>query len=344
MAEGQFPKADGDVSYASEVNKIFFFEYGKEFCGDGSDGALSVTSGTTTLTGNSYQYSSISVSNGATLTFSGKGKVIVKCQGDCAISGNLNLPTRTGDAPTTFDGFVGGSASESTGGTAGASFPVIIARLPFLGFCLTEGGSGSAGATATGNAAGGGGAGGGSYGAGGAGGNGGGGRVTGNGAGGAAGAGKGTVVFYIQGNITIAATAVISGAGTTGGNGSAGSVNGGGGGGGGAGGFLYMSAGGNATLASGAAISVNGGNGGTGANGTLDGGGGNGGSGGGGGGGGGGGLAYIICSGTLSNSATITATKGNGGAAGTGTFSNGAAGSNGVDGLVSVLARPFTIS
>ena len=63
--------------------------------GDGSDGALNVTSGTTTLTVDKiYNYSSINISSGATLTTGGAliGKVLrIKCLGNCTIEGTIDL-------------------------------------------------------------------------------------------------------------------------------------------------------------------------------------------------------------------------------------------------------------
>ena len=104
----------GDSGKATKLNASgkldnTFLEVG--FGGSGLDGALNVTSGTTTIdAGNARvvvkNYTSINISNGATLTLSNPATdgtvLILKCQGNCTIDGAIDL--------------VGMGASESTSG------------------------------------------------------------------------------------------------------------------------------------------------------------------------------------------------------------------------------------
>ena len=65
--------------------------------GDGTDGALVVTSGTTSLTaGNVYNYSSISISVGASLNTSGNGDMLLKCSGTATINGTIDMDGKVG--------------------------------------------------------------------------------------------------------------------------------------------------------------------------------------------------------------------------------------------------------
>ena len=61
--------------------------------GDGSDGALTITSGTTNLNLNQvYNYSSISISVGATLSTAGTNGIMnLKCNGLTTLSGTIDL-------------------------------------------------------------------------------------------------------------------------------------------------------------------------------------------------------------------------------------------------------------
>jgi len=326
-AEGNFPKIDGDVYYASEMNKNLH-----NFWGDGSDGALNVASGTTTIATNIKQYSSISVSNGATLTFSGHGKYYVFCTGNVTIDGTLAIPVRATTLPTALDATAGGAAiSYDVPGTAGVGSGTIRVYewiVPSTPSTSNSGGVGCAGTGGSGKAGSGGGGGGGA-GSGGAGGVGGSGSGGGTGVAGTAGDGKATVIFIVKGSFSMASTGSISGAGAAGGAGGDAQVPGGGGGGGGGGQVIGIILG-DLILTSGASISLGGGNGGKGGDSSYTY------PNGGGGGGGGGGLLSLACCGALSNSATITVTAGSGGAVGTG-GSGGAAGSNGVAGISWVI-------
>ena len=130
-----YDDVSGDLVINGQVNGLFGFG------GDGSDGALSVTSGTTTLNlGQLYNYSSISVSAGATLTFTGSGSgAILNCSGNVTIAGTIelrnledtktavattrdNLETGTGQATIPAgEGGTGGTASGGNGGDGGTS-------------------------------------------------------------------------------------------------------------------------------------------------------------------------------------------------------------------------------
>lgn len=80
--------------------------------GDGSDGALSISSGTTTLTADK-QYTSISVSGTAILETAGYR---IYCQGTVTVDATSGACIRN-------NGGAGGNASAGTGGAAGASAP-----------------------------------------------------------------------------------------------------------------------------------------------------------------------------------------------------------------------------
>jgi len=328
-AEGEFPKASGDVQYASEANRVYFYGYGQGNFGDASDGALAVTSGTTTINTPVKHYSSISVSNGATLTFSTYGKFIIYCQGDMTINGTITLSAQVGSIPTTLDASAATAGSVTTKGNGGASKTknVMVYLPPMQNKFPAEGSAAAAGAAGIDSLT-----------------------------PGAAGAGKGIIVyFFVGGTVTYGAAAVVNGngaAGTAGANANGSTTYAGaGGGGGGCGGAIVSFVKGNITVTAGASINLSGGaggNGGTGAYypGSKDSGGGggggasyagNGGDGGngasgatvsgGGGGGGAGGLWIALCGGTYTNSGTISVAAG---AAGAGSGTAGAAGNAGV--------------
>jgi len=329
--EGEFPKANGDVQYASEVNAVAMSLFGKTIFGDGSDGALSVGSGTTTISTPIKQYSSISVEDGATLTFSGLNKCRIMCQGDCTINGALTLITGgTSTPPTAFDNITPAAPTNITGGSGGTSVTAhIIYYNPSL---FKQGSSSLISAAGSGSASG--------------------------AAGGAGGASGMWLELLVGGTLTIGATAAISG---SGGAGSAGVNNANGGGGGGAGGAassLFIVARKTVDLASGASITLNGGNGGNGGvatNYSSDGGGGggatagysssgasggNGGTGaakgnGGGGAGGTGGTLLILGLGSLSNNATISVAGGAGGNKGGSSAQDGNVGTTGTSRVIS---------
>ena len=111
-----------------------------DFGGDGSDGALNVASGTTTINlGQVYNYSSINVSAGATLAFTGTDDgAYLNCSGNCTIAGTIELrnhivtsivkkQTTRGDTlvsgtpstPLTITGAGGGGGSSVVGGDGG---------------------------------------------------------------------------------------------------------------------------------------------------------------------------------------------------------------------------------
>lgn len=105
--------------------------------GDGSDGALNVAAGTTTLNlGQAYNFTTITVANGATLAFTGAGLAILRHTGAASIAGTIELrnmvPTeyaqplnngivlRTGSGYTVITSNTGGAAGAGGGGTAKA--------------------------------------------------------------------------------------------------------------------------------------------------------------------------------------------------------------------------------
>ena len=336
-----FPKVSGDVAYPSEYNLNFFRGWGVQMVGDGSDGELHVTSGTTTLTDTVKQYTSITVDAGCTLAVGTVGKCMLFCQGDCTINGAVTLPPRAGTIPTTYDGaasaaaaspaavkatklmvYLGlqsgrifpaepavgadGSAGNDGGGIAGVGATTSKGMLYFvIGGALSMGASSSITGTGTAGAAGGGGS------------------ASKGGGGGGSGSGAGSCVMYVRKTATLASGATISmigGAGGAGGSASAGSGGGYYGGTGGSGGCSYVSLGG-AGGAGGSDVNY---------------------CNGGGGGGGAGGLFVLICGGTLTNAATISVAGGAGGAAGSYGGSGGSAGSDGVVGLSIVASMSYT--
>jgi hypothetical protein len=258
MTEGIFPKADGEILYASEINQLR-----SNVFGDGSDGALSVASGTTTLTGGSiYNYTSINVANGAVLTVTAgaTGPLIMKCIGNCTIDGTINLKglsSYTGGAAvvannTNAAGLAGngwstyvlsgaaacGIADGGSGGASGINDGVgvykgfkavaFIRQSPSSIWNGSGGGSGGCQALSV--------------------------SAT-SGTGGTGGVG---LILLVSGNLTITGTIDVSGG--NGGNASASGGSGGGGGGGGAGSALIVYGG---TLANSGTITVTGGTGGT---------------------------------------------------------------------------------
>lgn len=317
------------------------------FGGNGSDGVLNVASGTTTLdlsVKTVYNYTSITIAVGATLTFSGGtagDKVpVLKCQGNFSNAGTI----------TTVGLGIAGGAGGAAGATADFTFAGTgtvgnDSNLFFIDLTKSQGGRagiGARSANGTGPVAGSASSGGAlslkraTYfspavfnGAGGAGG-GGGGKWTGTGAagaGGAGGAGSLALVIEALGSFTNTGTINTSGgAGAVGANGSgngsqsAGSGGGGGGGGGGAGSLIIKYKG---TLTASGSFLVAGGGAGTGGStvsrsvsgGSFA-------STGGGGGGGGGATAFqdggVGNAGTDTSGSTVTQTGGSGGAGGAG--------------------------
>ncbi len=233
-----------------------------KFGGDGSDGALAITSGTTTIALGGAQvvvknYSSISITGTGKLAFSGahaSGTVVILLS-----KGNVTLTSST--VPLIEVSNIGASA-----GTAGTSFGLVVGG-------AGNGGAGGSGA-GSGGAGGPGGSGGGTYtqstihlyakaifegcGAGGGAGGAGGQNIGGNGSGGAGGAGGGALYIECGGALNFTGTIYANGSnGTAGTNGTAYAGGGGGGGAGGNGGgviILY-----NTLTANSGTISVTGG-------------------------------------------------------------------------------------
>lgn len=131
-----YDSTSGDLVINGNLNGLFGWG------GDGSDGALTITSGTTTLNLDQvYNYSSISLSAGATLAFTGAGSgAFLNCSGNCTLAGTIELrnmvdtassgATRrdnleTGTGQGTLDENDGGasavSASHGNGGAGGDS-------------------------------------------------------------------------------------------------------------------------------------------------------------------------------------------------------------------------------
>lgn len=119
--------------------------FGYAFGGNGSDGALNVISGTTTLdlTSSSYKifnYTSINISSGATVTFSnpasGGTVIILKSQGGITIAGTLDAK-----------GFGASGGSTASAGTS------ISSTLAFFSSGSTNGGAGSTGGAGAGGGA-----------------------------------------------------------------------------------------------------------------------------------------------------------------------------------------------
>jgi len=309
-----FPYSSGDKWLSADINNLYYravdeFKIG----GDGSDGALNVSAGTTNVSG-VKNYTTITVANGATLNI--QGPTILRATGAVSISGAITSDNNTGGYCAAAQGQPGsqiGSNSQGVnGGWAGFEWMQYqYSRIPFGG---GRGGPGGAGASMDGSD-----------------------ELGGCGGGGGAGALKGGdsaqadegnssvsgtyggdggdpdygLIIEAVGDITFASTADIDLKGGAGGNGNA---NGGGGGGAGGSSFQCLTLG-DLTFTASANINVSGGAGGNG-QGSL----------GSGGGGGGGGLIKFWYLGSLTDSGTTVVT---GGAAGGG-FGSASAGENGI--------------
>ena len=247
--------------------------------GDGSDGALEISSGTTTIDLNNQEfvvknYTRISITGTGKLAFSNphnKGTVIVlKSQGDVIITSNApaidasgmgSAPGYKGNALMAFTNY-GGNAGASVGiGGVGLGFPInnLIGKI----IKYANGAAGGSGGRGASNEPGKGGGGGGNMFSGGNGGNKGlstGGNDSSNGGGGR---GGGTLIIECGGSLNF--TGTISVAGQNGQNGASDKYNGGGGGGGGAGGTCVIIY--NFLTANTGTVNVSGGNGGNGGNG-----------------------------------------------------------------------------
>lgn len=123
---------------------------GALFGGTGTDGALSISSGTTTLSGAingviEKDYTSISITGTANLAFSGAQMVILRSQGACTdtsskvnsidgggylgAGGSAGSGVLVADTPSSASGGLGGSGGGSTNGTGGKG--TVSANSPF---------------------------------------------------------------------------------------------------------------------------------------------------------------------------------------------------------------------
>ena len=245
-----------DAWYRSSVGDVWAQTgYSAPPVGDGSDGAFSPTSNTT-LNADSYDFTTVTIPSGVTVTVTGSAALDIRARGAVNIAGALVLDGGTGgDVSSTTGasggaGGPGGSAGGSTAYSSGASNP----------------GSGSGGGAAGGSSSYGGGGGGAGHAAAGASGF----HLNPGACGGVGSHGSGGGAY-----VTIEANALVGGSGG-GGGGYGGAANAGGGGGGGGGGALKIAA---PIISISGAISANAGRGGNNLAG-RDGGGGGGGSGG----------------------------------------------------------------
>ena len=98
-------------------------------CGDGSDGALTV-SGNTTLAGGTYQYSTVTVEAGATLTVTGNTPLVINATGVVAIGGAIVAVGANGtDGQFGTQGGTGGAGA--TGGGQGGNGGFALMGDPF---------------------------------------------------------------------------------------------------------------------------------------------------------------------------------------------------------------------
>jgi len=300
-----FPKSSGDALTHTEVNDLYYRILPKsEIGGDGSDGALSVSAGTTNVSG-VKNYTTISVSNGATLNI--QGPTILMATSTVNIAGAITSDDNTAGYCAGPGGHSAAPGNCGYGGWGGFEWlQYQYRRIPYGG---GRGGYGGAAALATGANRIGGGGGGGGAGAytGGIGGVGteNAGSATGS-TGGTGGAPDHGLIIESVGDFTFASTADIDLKGAAGG---AATGNGGGGGGGGGSSFQALTLG-DLTFTASANINVTGGAGGAGA----------GGDGAGGGGGSGGSIKFWYL-GSLTDAGTTVVT---GGAAGAGAGTAGA--------------------
>jgi len=333
--------------------------------GDGSDGIVTITSGTTTLTRDMY-YDSLTVNNGATVTPS-SFRIFVK--NTLTVSGAISGNGMSGSAGTDVASCVYGGgcpASASVAGVGGTSTG------GYLGFAPNGGKGGNGGSVTCHSADGTNGSSGSiptlysfTLNSGGTGGNGGAGAQVGgcaySPATGGASSSPTTVLFKVNNFLSalhpFSSSSPIVSAGASGGGagGSGSSCNGcsgpavtvgGAGGGAGANGSPVQIFARTVTITSTGIVSSNGGNGGKGGNGgSVSGGTNNLGAGGGGGGAGGsGGWVQIVTSsytntGTLSANAGVGGTYGTGGTGSTGSGANGTAGANGSAGVTAVIIQ-----
>lgn len=307
------------MAYRLDIKKS-----GHNFFGDGSDGAVTISSNTdlTSVTDGEYvikQYSSLTVDVGATLSVLNRCKgLIIYVQGACVLNGLISMSGKGPNLVSATDGLIYRYYPDSAG----------VRGLITEFLSAATGGSGGAGVSSnsngnTGNTATNGTGGGGSGARGGGGTSGSGGVGTcyagGSGGGGAAGASGTSAVGSGPGG-NAGGTAGGGGHGGTGNPGGAGSGSSGLTGTDGNGGLLLLIVGGNLTIGASGGLSANGVNA-------------SGGSGASGGGGSGGGRIGCFYAGTLSNSGALTAT---GGAGGIASRTGGAGGNGSVTGPIKI--------
>lgn len=146
LSQGQIDALAGGGAFGtpSSTNKFLTEQFGTpgSFGGDGSDGALNVTSGTTTIDLGGLEtpvknYSSINVSAGATLAFSNphaKGsRIVLKSQGAVTIAGTVDTrgmgaaggaqvsAQANGNDGTVQGGILGGEVTSGYGGESDAT-------------------------------------------------------------------------------------------------------------------------------------------------------------------------------------------------------------------------------
>lgn len=137
LADGTIENVD--ISPTADVDKSKL--NGATFGGTGADGALNVTSGTTTidlLTAKTVilNYTSVNISAGATLAFSNPNAagtvIIIKSQGNVTVAGTINASSL---------GSAGGAANNGAGGT-GTPGTAVDPTVLILGGTMTGGAGG----------------------------------------------------------------------------------------------------------------------------------------------------------------------------------------------------------
>lgn len=271
IADNAVTNAKLSSSLQSLFSKLSFFPTDT---GSGADGALSVTSGTTNISG-MKQYTTGSISAGATLNIT--DNTIIFCQSDFTIAGDLTSSNNTGQGTLAEKG--GDGVADTSVGVGGLGYGQAF-RFGMMTLVVLSGAKGGDGASRRG------GGGGGSYSQGGNGnsGTGGSGSTTATG-----GAGKYGLILIIGGNLTVTGTINLNGNAGGSGTGQAG-----GGGGGGAGSCVAYVAG---NFSNTGGMTCNGGSAGSSAISAT-------------GGTGCGALLKVWYGGTLTNSGTYTATNG----------------------------------
>jgi hypothetical protein len=341
----------GDNILASEINTNFE-KVNSKFGGDGSDGALNIASGTTTIDAGGENvfiknYTSINIASGATLTISNPASegtiLILRSQEDATIEGKIELKGKGASAGTSgyaimddtnHRGAGGENGNSGSGGGAGGAGGAIYSNkffyttaddnLLFRNLSILTCGSG--------------------------GGNGGDGYKDGGGtggAGGSGGAGGGGLLIECGGSLDLSGEIDISGNNGANGDDAPAGVRQGGGGGGGGGASGMMIALYESLTANTATINAKGGSGGNGGAGNSNGTGGD--ANGGGGGAGGGSYTTAGKNGgnaTLNGTATTDASGAGGGGGGKGLSTASSGGSGGSNGATdtnhySVLANKF---